>query len=270
MKQTMRCGCFLSEIDALLSARKYQAGAWRRRLVWRNWRRPCSFLCSSIRRRHPHRRRRALDSWLTSGNKSVSSIFSPLSSNYSDHPVFQTLVHQIGHSLGLSHSNVYDSVMFPFMKIFNASSPLNFHREDIKAIQTLYGEKTGGVDLSIAQEAASEKQNPSSLFCNDHPQQEPEGKGTYVQTPPSTQSSELLMGTPMSSRGKRWQIFVIPNNLCLSVLAAYQPRVSWRWGLPKNDNSGLGPSRWYWCGILVLRRYILFQGNFKFDMSVNL
>ena len=79
----------------------------------------------------------------------------PLSSNYSDHPLFQTLVHQIGHSLGLSHSNVYDSVMFPFVKTFNASSPLNFHREDIKAIQTLYGEKTGGVDLSIAQEAAS-------------------------------------------------------------------------------------------------------------------
>ena len=51
--------------------------------------------------------------------------------------------------------------MFPFVKTFNASSPLNFHREDIKAIQTLYGEKTGGVDLSIAQEAASEKQNPS-------------------------------------------------------------------------------------------------------------
>ena len=127
----------------------------------------------------------------------------PLSSNYSHHSLFQTLVHQIGHSLGLSHSNVYDSVMFPFVKTFNASSPLNFHREDIKAIQTLYGEKTGGVDLSTAQEAASEKQNPSSLFCNDHPQQEPEGKGTYVQTPPSTQSSELLMGTPMCSRGRR-------------------------------------------------------------------
>ena len=91
-------------------------------------------------------------------------VCSPLSSNYSDHPVFQTLVHQIGHSLGLSHSNVYDSVMFPFVKTFNASNPLNFHREDIKAIQTLYGEKTGGVDLSIAQEAASEKQNPYSLF----------------------------------------------------------------------------------------------------------
>ena len=106
------------------------------------------------------------------------------------------------------------------------------------------------------------KWETKSKFCNDHPQQEPEGNGTYVQTLPSTQSSELLMGTPMSSRGKRWQIFVIPNNLCLSVLAANEARVSWRWGLPKNDNNRLGPPRWYWCSILVLRRYILFQGNY--------
>ena len=67
---------------------------------------------------------------------------------------FQTLVHQIGHSLGLSHSNVYDSVMFPFVKTYNASSPLTFHREDVKAIQTLYGEKTGGTDLTSEQLAA--------------------------------------------------------------------------------------------------------------------
>ena len=66
----------------------------------------------------------------------------------------QTLVHQIGHSLGLSHSNVYDSIMFPFVKTYNASSPLTFHREDVKAIQTLYGEKTGGTDLTSGQLAA--------------------------------------------------------------------------------------------------------------------
>ena len=68
----------------------------------------------------------------------------------------QTIVHQIGHSLGLSHSNVYDSVMFPFVKTFNASSPVTFHREDVKAIQTLYGEKTGTTDLTSAQVAAGE------------------------------------------------------------------------------------------------------------------
>ena len=68
----------------------------------------------------------------------------------------QTLVHQIGHSLGLSHSNVYDSVMFPLVKTFNASSPVAFHREDVKAIQTLYGEKTGTTDLTSAQVAAGE------------------------------------------------------------------------------------------------------------------
>ena len=98
-----------------------------------------------------------MDCQLSEGNKSVSGLtilgITSLLMSFS-----QTLVHQIGHSLGLSHSNVYDSIMFPFIKTFNASSPVTFHREDVKAIQTLYGEKTGTTDLSSAQLAAGEEQ----------------------------------------------------------------------------------------------------------------
>ena len=116
--------------------------------------------------------------------------------------VLQTLVHQIGHSLGLSHSNVYDSVMFPFVKTFNASSPMTFHREDVKAIQTLYGEKTGTNDLTLAQVAAGEKKTAVFLY-KSFPLQQPKEREIYVLTLPLTQSSELLMGILMSSRVTR-------------------------------------------------------------------
>ena len=104
-----------------------------------------------------------MDCQLSEGNKSVSGLtilgITSLLMSFS-----QTLVHQIGHSLGLSHSNVYDSVMFPFIKTFNASSPVTFHREDVKAIETLYGEKRGRTDLTSAQVAAGEEQSSFLLI----------------------------------------------------------------------------------------------------------
>ena len=97
-----------------------------------------------------------MDCQLSEGNQSVSGL-TILGITSFLMPFSQTLVHQIGHSLGLSHSNVYDSVMFPFIKTFNASSPVTFHREDVKAIETLYGEKRVRTDLTSAQVAAGEE-----------------------------------------------------------------------------------------------------------------
>ena len=51
--------------------------------------------------------------------------------------MLQTLAHEIGHSLGLSHSDVSPSIMAPFYRGYEPS--LSLKDDDIKAIQNLYG-----------------------------------------------------------------------------------------------------------------------------------
>eukprot|EP00092_Neocalanus_flemingeri_P004615 GFUD01004972.1.p1 GENE.GFUD01004972.1~~GFUD01004972.1.p1 ORF type:complete len:470 (+),score=82.06 GFUD01004972.1:89-1498(+) len=50
----------------------------------------------------------------------------------------QTLTHEIGHSLGLSHSRVSASVMAPFYRGWNSGFKL--HADDIRGVQSLYGQ----------------------------------------------------------------------------------------------------------------------------------
>jgi len=58
--------------------------------------------------------------------------------------LFQTAAHEFGHSLGLSHSDVRSALMAPFYKGWDPS--LELDRDDVDAIQALYGEKDTETD----------------------------------------------------------------------------------------------------------------------------
>ena len=53
--------------------------------------------------------------------------------------LLMTASHELGHSLGLAHSNVRGSVMSPFYTPFR--NGLKLHEDDIEGIQALYGGK---------------------------------------------------------------------------------------------------------------------------------
>lgn len=53
--------------------------------------------------------------------------------------LFQVAAHEFGHSLGLSHSDVRQALMAPFYRSYEPNFQL--HKDDITAIQSLYGQK---------------------------------------------------------------------------------------------------------------------------------
>jgi predicted Zn-dependent protease len=76
-----------------------------------------------------------LDWWQAVGN--------PVPSTMSDHRLLVpgqnllgTAVHELGHALGLDHSSIPASVMFPFTKQYNPR--LSLHEDDIRGIQVQY------------------------------------------------------------------------------------------------------------------------------------
>jgi hypothetical protein len=51
--------------------------------------------------------------------------------------LFSVTVHELGHSLGLMHSNIPDAIMFPYYRGYSKS--IKLHSDDIVAIRKLYG-----------------------------------------------------------------------------------------------------------------------------------
>jgi len=49
--------------------------------------------------------------------------------------MFHVALHEFGHALGLDHSNVTDSVMFPYVEVYNPDIAL--HSDDIQGIQVI-------------------------------------------------------------------------------------------------------------------------------------
>ncbi len=64
------------------------------------------------------------------------------------HSVFAVALHEFGHSLGLSHSSVEGSLMFPWYS--GAPSDYLLPEDDRLAVQHLYGKATFDTDFEQA------------------------------------------------------------------------------------------------------------------------
>ena len=62
--------------------------------------------------------------------------------SYKGTNLLQTMVHELGHSLGLSHSDKREAIMAPFYRGWDPFLKLN--TDDIRAIRSLYGPKQSG------------------------------------------------------------------------------------------------------------------------------
>ena len=80
---------------------------------------------------------------LTAG-KSVTEVLVLITNAWTYiHPLFQILMHELGHNLGLEHSNVKGSVMSAFLPWRPHEFVLKLQPDDVKRIQALYGAGTG-------------------------------------------------------------------------------------------------------------------------------
>ncbi|XP_017483196.1 PREDICTED: matrix metalloproteinase-14-like [Rhagoletis zephyria] len=91
-------------------------------------------------------------------------------SSYSGTNIFQVAAHELGHSLGLGHSSVRDSLMAPYYQKYKPKFKL--HQDDILAIQALYGvrEDESSQPASTPKTTSSSDPDPSAEgpdLCQD-------------------------------------------------------------------------------------------------------
>ena len=75
----------------------------------------------------------SLDSSLICTSLAVNQLSLFVGTNF-----FQVFTHEIGHSLGISHSEVEDAIMFAYYRGYDPDFE-NLHPDDTSAVQAIYG-----------------------------------------------------------------------------------------------------------------------------------
>jgi len=144
--------------------------------------------------------------------------------DYVGNQLLNTLTHEFGHSLGLRHSKVRNSIMAPFYKGWDPA--LKLEQDDIKGVQAIYGapSTSGGkprVDTPIRTKTPT---NPTVLIPTD------ELCGSKIDA--MVQTSD---GTPYVFKGdKYWMMTDV------SIASGYPRKISDNWpGLPDNIDAAV-------------------------------
>ncbi|XP_072387369.1 matrix metalloproteinase-18-like [Diabrotica undecimpunctata] len=93
--------------------------------------------------------------------------------------LFMVIVHEIGHSLGLAHSNVPDSIMYPWYQ----NKIMNLSQDDINGMENLYGVKRKFVKIPKTFNNTTSSLPSSSSFKTTPPPSSSSFKTTRLTKP---------------------------------------------------------------------------------------
>ncbi|CAF0923697.1 unnamed protein product [Rotaria sordida] len=99
--------------------------------------------------------------------------------------LFSVTVHELGHSLGLMHSNIPDAIMFPYYRGYSKS--IKLHSDDIAAIRRLYGDPP----IEVIIPSSSLNSDEITRTTNDYTTLQSTTTTTIIETTTTTLMSTL-------------------------------------------------------------------------------